>query len=58
MRRFILLLCMATATLAAQGQVLKCTHPKTGAVTFSDVPCETGQNGESCTGSGTHWICN
>ena len=45
MRRFILLLCMATATLAAQGQVLKCTHPKTGAVTFSDVPCETGQNG-------------
>ena len=45
MRRFILLLCMATATFAAQGQVIKCTHPKTGAVTFSDAPCEMGQSG-------------
>ena len=45
MRRFILIFLASTVTFAAQGQVIKCTNPKTGAVTFSDVPCETGQGG-------------
>ena len=45
MHRFILIFLASTVTFAAQGQVIKCTNPKTGAVTFSDVPCETGQGG-------------
>lgn len=45
MRRFILILLVATASLAAQAQVIKCTNPKTGAVTFSDAPCDSGQGG-------------
>lgn len=45
MRRFTLLLLAALAFTSAHSQVLKCTNPKTGAVTFSDAPCDSGERG-------------
>lgn len=43
MQKFALLLLMTLATTAAQSQVVRCESPKTGQVTYSDHPCDSGQ---------------
>lgn len=45
MQRFIIFAVLTLAAFAAQSQVIKCTDPRTGRVTFSDSPCEVGQKG-------------
>lgn len=45
MQRFVIFAVLALAAFAAQSQVIKCTDPRTGRVTFSDSPCASGQSG-------------
>lgn len=45
MQRIAIFAIMTLAALTAHGQILKCTDPQTGRVTFSDNPCATGQHG-------------
>ena len=45
MQRFIIFAVLTLAAFAAHSQVIKCTDPRTGRVTFSDSPCEVGQKG-------------
>lgn len=45
MQRSIIFAVFMLAAFAAQSQVIKCTDPRTGRVTFSDSPCEVGQKG-------------
>ena len=42
---FFVLGLTAMTALSAQGQVIRCTHPKTGQVNYSDQPCESGHAG-------------
>ena len=45
MQRFAIFAVLTLAAFAAQSQVIKCTDPRTGRITFSDSPCAIGQNG-------------
>lgn len=36
---------IALMAMAAQSQVIRCTNPKTGQVTYSDQQCESGRSG-------------
>ena len=44
MQRLIFLI-IAMMAVAAQAQVIRCTNPKTGQVTYSDRQCDSGQSG-------------
>ena len=45
MQRIAIFAVLTLAALTAHGQIIKCTDPRTGRVTFSDSPCATGQSG-------------